>query len=128
MFYLLMLRTFVFLDEWLTYLLLCYVLHKAVVRYDRTGVRLNVYTKIFCVAVIFAVTFNLAGYLAYWAQQDKYEQRNTEYQEHVERAELPHVPKLPYQHGGLCSPSKRVILSPVRQSLRYDTRPLSRHM
>ena len=57
--YLTMKRIFIFLDEWLSYLLLYYLYYSK-------------YYFIFGVAVILAILFNGYGYLSYWRVEEKY--------------------------------------------------------
>ena len=57
--YLTMKRTFIFLDEWLSYLLLYYL-------YSSGNF------VIFGIAVILAILFNGYGYLSYWRVEEKY--------------------------------------------------------
>ena len=57
--YLTMKRFFIFLDEWLSYLIL-FVLYSCE------------YYVIFGIAVILAILFNGYGYLSYWRVEEKY--------------------------------------------------------
>ena len=57
--YLTMKRIFIFLDEWLSYLLLYYLYSSE-------------YYFIFGVAVILSILFNGYGYLSYWRVEEKY--------------------------------------------------------
>ena len=57
--YLTMKRIFIFLDEWLSYLLLYYLYSSE-------------YYFIFGVAVILAILFNGYGYFSYWRVEEKY--------------------------------------------------------
>ena len=57
--YLTMKRLFIFLDEWLTYLLL-FILYS------------SGYYVIFGIAVVLAVLFNAYGYFSYWKVEEPY--------------------------------------------------------
>ena len=57
--YLTMKRLFIFLDEWLSYLLLYYLYSSG-------------YYAIFGLAVILAILFNGYGYVSYWRVEEKY--------------------------------------------------------
>ena len=57
--YLTMKRLFIFLDEWLSYLILYYLYSSG-------------YYVIFVIAVILAILFNGYGYLSYWRVEEKY--------------------------------------------------------
>ena len=57
--YLTMKRFFIFLDEWLTYLLL-FILYS------------SGYYVIFGIAVVLAVIFNAYGYFSYWKVEEPY--------------------------------------------------------
>ena len=57
--YLTMKRFFIFLDEWLSYLILF-------------GLYYSEYYVIFGIAVILAILFNGYGYLSYWRVEEKY--------------------------------------------------------
>ena len=57
--YLTMKRFFIFLDEWLSYLILYYLYSSG-------------YYVIFVIAVILAILFNGYGYLSYWRVEEKY--------------------------------------------------------
>ena len=57
--YLSMKRFFIFLDEWLSYLLLFILYYME-------------YYVIFGIAVVLAVIFNGYGYLSYWKVEEKY--------------------------------------------------------
>jgi len=57
--YLSMKRFFIFLDEWLSYLLLFFLYYYQ-------------YYVIFGVAVVLAIIFNGYGYISYWKVEEKY--------------------------------------------------------
>ena len=57
--YLTMKRFFIFLDEWLSYLLLYYLYSSE-------------YYSIFGISVILAILFNGYGYVSYWRVEEKY--------------------------------------------------------